>query len=275
MNKKSTLRSVANDYLTHPKSNSGITLIALVITIIVLLILAGISISMLSGDNSILQKAGEANDNTRIAQIRERIQLAELAANTDGLGNLEYENLTKELNQEFGENKYTISAKSSSPWVVTVDGVTYTIGNPNGKTVIPLETASKGTEPYYPSESFSRVEGTDLSTGLVITDNVDESGKSTGNEYVWIEVPSTFLDSTVTDGPDYSALDALTESDKNNKTDAYYAAIETALENYVNPLVDRGSREDEWYDRYGVSYSGAGEAGLLQFHLRLFRRLCY
>ena len=48
MNKKSTLRSVANDYLTHPKNSKGITLIALVITIIVLLILAGISIAMLS-----------------------------------------------------------------------------------------------------------------------------------------------------------------------------------------------------------------------------------
>ncbi len=48
MNEKSTLRNVANNYLTHPKQKKGITLIALVITIIVLLILAGISISMLS-----------------------------------------------------------------------------------------------------------------------------------------------------------------------------------------------------------------------------------
>ena len=38
-------------------NNYGITLIALVITVIVLLILAGISISMLSGDNSILSNA--------------------------------------------------------------------------------------------------------------------------------------------------------------------------------------------------------------------------
>ena len=37
--------------------NKGITLIALVITIIVLLILAGISIAMLTGDNGILNKA--------------------------------------------------------------------------------------------------------------------------------------------------------------------------------------------------------------------------
>ena len=40
MKEKSTLRKVANDYLTHTKENLGITLIALVVTIIVLLILA-------------------------------------------------------------------------------------------------------------------------------------------------------------------------------------------------------------------------------------------
>ena len=40
--------------------NKGITLIALIITIIVLLILAGISIATLTGDNGILSKAQEA-----------------------------------------------------------------------------------------------------------------------------------------------------------------------------------------------------------------------
>ena len=43
---------------------SGITLIALVITVIVLLILAGISISMLSGENGILQRATDAKTET-------------------------------------------------------------------------------------------------------------------------------------------------------------------------------------------------------------------
>lgn len=56
--------------------NKGITLIALVITIIVLLILAGISISMLSGDNSILQRAGTSKDSTEISQEKENISLA-------------------------------------------------------------------------------------------------------------------------------------------------------------------------------------------------------
>lgn len=40
--------------------NKGITLIALIITVIVILILAGISISMLAGDNAILQRTTEA-----------------------------------------------------------------------------------------------------------------------------------------------------------------------------------------------------------------------
>lgn len=63
------------------KSNTGITLIALVITIIVLLILAGISISMLSGDNSILKRATDAKTNTERATV---IELAQ----TDVLGQI-------------------------------------------------------------------------------------------------------------------------------------------------------------------------------------------
>ena len=45
--------------------NRGITLIALVITIIVLLILAGITIAALSGDNGILTRAKEAKEKTQ------------------------------------------------------------------------------------------------------------------------------------------------------------------------------------------------------------------
>ena len=44
--------------------NKGITLIALVITIVVLLILASVSIAMLTGDNGILTKANEAKQQT-------------------------------------------------------------------------------------------------------------------------------------------------------------------------------------------------------------------
>ena len=58
------------------KEKRGITLIALVITIIVLLILAGISITMLSGDNGVLTKAGESKNLAEIGQEKENISLA-------------------------------------------------------------------------------------------------------------------------------------------------------------------------------------------------------
>ena len=50
------------------KQENGITLIALVVTIIVLLILAGISIAMLTGQNGILNRAAEAKEKTGVAQ---------------------------------------------------------------------------------------------------------------------------------------------------------------------------------------------------------------
>ena len=58
------------------RETSGITLIALVVTIVVLLILAGITISLVFGSNGVIKKAQEANENTKIAQVREQLELA-------------------------------------------------------------------------------------------------------------------------------------------------------------------------------------------------------
>ena len=57
------------------KNNKGITLIALVITIIVLLILAGVSIAMLTGDNGILNQATRATDENNRAEVLERVNM--------------------------------------------------------------------------------------------------------------------------------------------------------------------------------------------------------
>ena len=64
-------------------NNKGITLIALVITIIVLLILAGVSIAMLTGDNGILTQAGNAKTDTAKAEAEEAVKLTlnEIIAN--------------------------------------------------------------------------------------------------------------------------------------------------------------------------------------------------
>ena len=80
-----------NNQKKSPKSCDGITLIALVITIIVLLILAGISISMLSGDNSILQKTTDAETNTGRTAVIEQAKIDILGQIADNKG----EKLTK------------------------------------------------------------------------------------------------------------------------------------------------------------------------------------
>ena len=54
----------------------GITLIALVITIIVLLILAGITIAMLTGQNGVLTQAQRAGEETEIEGLEEEVKLA-------------------------------------------------------------------------------------------------------------------------------------------------------------------------------------------------------
>ena len=53
----------------------GITLISLVVTIVVLIILAGISIAILSGDNGILKSAQRAQETSKLADIREEVDI--------------------------------------------------------------------------------------------------------------------------------------------------------------------------------------------------------
>ena len=86
------------------QEKQGITLIALVITIIVLLILAGVAISMLAGDNGILRQAANAKKETEEGQIREQIRLAENSARMLNDGDITKDDLQKELDRYFGED---------------------------------------------------------------------------------------------------------------------------------------------------------------------------
>ena len=91
---------------THTHTNSlrkekGITLIALVITIIVLLILAGVTIAALSGDNGILQRASEAKEQTQIQTDEELRRLTQMEAAM---------NLENQLYKDKNEDTVTIPA---------------------------------------------------------------------------------------------------------------------------------------------------------------------
>ena len=95
--------------------DKGITLIALVITIIVLLILAGIAISMLSGENGILNQAAKASNEMEIAKEKETIELAVLALKPDILNE---EKLKNEIDST-GNSNVGVTDIGDGEYIVT------------------------------------------------------------------------------------------------------------------------------------------------------------
>ena len=114
------------------KQRQGITLIALVVTIIVLLILAGISIAMLTGQNGILNRATEAKNTTGTAQVDEQVKLSVAEALSNGLGTITEENLTKALNSNVGSGKYELTGDAVNGWTIKAADKTYNISG-NGE----------------------------------------------------------------------------------------------------------------------------------------------
>ena len=102
----------------------GITLIALVITIIVTLILAGIAINALTGENGIITKATDAKEKTAKTNALEKINLAILSAMTKGNGDIDNATLREELEKE----GLTIKTEGDTlPWEVVYDKYIFTI----------------------------------------------------------------------------------------------------------------------------------------------------
>ena len=92
------------------KRERGITLIALVITIIVLLILAGVTIVTLTGDNGILSNATRAKEETTVEQEREQVELAYSSASVNKLGDsITSGELQDELNKTVGDGKTRVT----------------------------------------------------------------------------------------------------------------------------------------------------------------------
>ena len=115
------------------KNNKGITLVALVVTIVVLLILAGVSINLVLGDNGIIAKAKEAQRKSAEASQNDLIGMNELA-------------------QQLGEK---INGSTGS-------------GSGNGGTGGKTEPE---TVPYLPSDDFHYDTSTSVDTGLIIADS--------------------------------------------------------------------------------------------------------
>ena len=107
---------------------SGITIISLVVTIIVLLILAGISVSMITGDNGIINKAGFAKEQTEIAKEKESIGTAAVhAINKSKFGDITQEKLQQQINNEFGEGKKAKVYEEDESFLVLVENRLYKV----------------------------------------------------------------------------------------------------------------------------------------------------
>ena len=138
------------------KKNKGITLVALVVTIVVLLILAGVSINLVLGNNGIIAKAKDAE--TKSAE----------ASQNDLKG---MNGLVSEMEGALAGNGSTGSGSGNGG-----------AGGSGADTKVPAEATAE-TAPYFPDNTFTKKEGT-IDTGLVIKD-------ASGNEYVWVVVPRT------------------------------------------------------------------------------------
>lgn len=117
------------------KKENGITIIALIVTIVVLLILAGVSISLVINRNGIISKARVAKQETEIADEKEKINLSALAAqanNEDAV--IRRNDFDKELKKFFNEDyilepdsdaeEYEVTCKKSGRKYTIKSGIT-------------------------------------------------------------------------------------------------------------------------------------------------------
>ena len=131
------------------KERNGITLIALVITIIVLLILAGVSIAMLTGQNGILTQAQSAKTTTENKSAEEKVKLAVMSARTRSeTASLELDKLKEEIANQGGT-----ATNNEFPLSVTIDGKTFTIAS----TGVVTATGSSTTDPTPTPEPTDKI----------------------------------------------------------------------------------------------------------------------
>ena len=173
------------------KQKRGITLIALVVTIVVLIILAGISIGVLTGDNGIIDEAHTAKEDTEIASWKEQIDVAIIDAEN------KHRNPTLDDVKEELKNKGVIDDYSQvdKDGVITTNEPVYEIA---GKLddYIPFEPGKFATknEEYTDESSQEEYKTVTVPEGFQILPSASEIDKGLviedkkGNQFVWIPV---------------------------------------------------------------------------------------
>ena len=236
------------------RKNKGITLIALVITIIVLLILAGVSIATLTGQNGILTQAQNASTQTEIAEAKEQAQMDIMAWQSERLENGQDATLNDETVKTILTGKDYVKELKDTSFISTKGdheiqySDLYTNGNnQSGQTVVDGVTV--------PSR-FTHIAGERKEEGIVVAD-------SKGNEFVWVPVTKK-EDGTPTDPYvetngmltkkdgtqveiqlgrydfDTGILEDYTEDTPENHNSDYGNAIALSIENFKTSVEENG-----------------------------------
>ena len=103
--------------MNRNRQEKGITLIALVITIIILLILAGVTINVLIGENGLFNTASYAGEKYQQAGAREKLEALLIELQADKITKPEDYDENEYINNKLKENKMTVNGD-----LVTVNG---------------------------------------------------------------------------------------------------------------------------------------------------------
>ena len=238
------------------RNTKGITLIALVVTVIVLIILAGVSISLVLGENGIVNKAKKAKENTELAKTEEETMLNDLAKQIEegtsgGTTNPPVEKSEIEKSRDAG---IYMTAQT-------------TLKDSNGNLI-------KVPEGFKVAEDS----GINVTEGIVIEDNdiIEGIGNNRGNQYVWIPVGNgikkadgttvniTLGRYTFADGTNDKASDGITVFEKGTPI------LKQNAENYADEVLIDSLYKELATSRTGVKSDGTDGLNTTALNLKGF-----
>ena len=255
--------------------NKGVTLIALAVTIVVMLILAGVTISVLNGENGIVKQAQKAKEESKIKELKEKVRIDIAGKRVENINGELRVSVLKEILDKYFDNVPVETQITSETKLKAKEEY--------GKYEMKISDIDVGEITYETSYTiFKDVNGEQvpIPEGYIVSENSDENivnkglviSDSRGNEYVWI---SCTVDSSSNklqykrtewgvekDGPDNSRAikDELTLKD----IDVTYSKTDT--DNGINEeiskeIVAQINAEKESIKKYGGYYIGRYEVG--------------
>ena len=187
------------------EKDKGITLVALAITIIILLILAGITINAITGDNGLIKNAGNAKEQSEIVNEKEIVEKATVQAmGNNKYGNIEESELQSELDKETDEGKTEVRDMEENFEVIFNESNRYYIVDKDGN----VEGAYDIIKDKYPGDITTGKDGEELDGSeekpyeiwniedLVAFSEDVNSGKTYENKYICLMQDLDFLSKT-------------------------------------------------------------------------------